>query len=358
MLSQSLGAMLAPPAVSTVGRYDTIDLIRGIAAIAMLFWHYQHFIALGLAVEGSRTSYPLYGIFWPFYELGGVAIQFFWIVSGFVFAAVYYGRSISTRNFVIHRVARLYPLHLLTLIAVIILQFVNLRMFGRALIYPMGGISEFARQLALGSGWGSHAVFTFNGPVWSVSAEVLVYVFFWLLLPWLLRWGIALPMVVAVTARVLLPGWPVAECAFYFFTGVTIFSVSQATSTTIAGAIAVTLLVAAIGICWSGRIGIGLYIGFSSLTLACGLLDQAGMGRICAKVPWISENCYGSYLAHIPIQLAMLLGLAMIGQSRAIAFSPYFLIAYLALVTIVARLLFVYVEKPARSALRCRLEAR
>ena len=136
MLTPSLRGMLAPPAVSGVGRYDTIDLMRGVAAIAILFWHYQHFIALGLAAEGSRTGYPL---------------------------------------------------HLLTLAAVMVLQLVNMRVFGRTLIYPMGGPFEFVRQLFLTSGWGPHSVFTFNGPVWSVSAEVLVYVFFWLLLPWLLR---------------------------------------------------------------------------------------------------------------------------------------------------------------------------
>lgn len=60
-----------------------IDLLRGIAAISILFWHYQHFyyplagvnpIARG---EISRAAQPLFDWFSWFYLHGALAVHFF-----------------------------------------------------------------------------------------------------------------------------------------------------------------------------------------------------------------------------------------------------------------------------------------
>jgi peptidoglycan/LPS O-acetylase OafA/YrhL len=358
MLASLSRRILQAPPPSTTGRYEAIDLARGLAAIAILFWHYQHFIALGMDETGDRSGYPLYAIFRPLYEYGGVAVQFFWIVSGFIFTAVYYQRQSTTRDFVAHRFARLYPLHVFTLAVTGALQYANLHVFERELIYPTGGASELIRQLMMASGWGRQAVFTFNGPIWSVSAEIVVYAIFWLVLPFLLRLGWLLPMIAAILFRAILPGWPVADCAFYFFSGVAIFSFSQATTDAFVGIAATLLALIAFVVIYVGLIGLGLYVLFSALTLFCIMLDRTGVGRLFTKIPWISDNCYGSYLAHFPIQLIIILIMALADQPRYIVYSPYFLAFYLTMVTVVARLLFLYVEKPARSAIRRSLAKR
>lgn len=357
LASLSRRILQAPPASAT-SRYDAIDLARGLAALAILFWHYQHFVAHGMDETGNRNGYPLYAIFRPLYEYGGAAVQFFWIVSGFIFTAVYYQRQSTTRSFVAHRIARLYPLHLITLAVTGVLQYVNLHVFGRELIYSTGGVLELIRQLMMASGWGRQAVFTFNGPIWSVSAEVVVYAIFWLLLPILLRLGLLLPMIAAILFRFVFPGWPVADCAFYFFSGVAIFCFSQAATDVILGVAATMLALIAFATLYLGAVGLGLYVAFSTLTLLCILLDRTGMGRIFVKVPWISDNCYSSYLLHVPIQLIIMIILKLSEQPRNIIYSPFFLMFYLATVIIMARLSFLYVESPARSAIRRLLDKR
>ncbi|MFX5945263.1 hypothetical protein ABTE62_19415, partial [Acinetobacter baumannii] len=65
---------------------------------------------------------PLYHQLAWFYDYGHVAVQYFWAVSGFVFAHVYLADPTAHDRFWLARVARLWPLHLLTLVLVALLQ--------------------------------------------------------------------------------------------------------------------------------------------------------------------------------------------------------------------------------------------
>ena len=97
----------------TSGRILELDALRGIAALGVVFWHYgAHFHA-----------YPLAGLLHPFYNAGFLLVDFFFVLSGYVIARAYW-REPRQWNFyrnVWARVARLYPLHLLTLLATIML---------------------------------------------------------------------------------------------------------------------------------------------------------------------------------------------------------------------------------------------
>ena len=87
----------------------------------MLLYHYMHFAMSG--TDHSRYTHylalqPARWLLAPFYDYGFYAVQLFWIISGFVFAAVYFDRAVTGRAFAANRFARLYPLHLLTLLVV------------------------------------------------------------------------------------------------------------------------------------------------------------------------------------------------------------------------------------------------
>jgi len=72
--------------------FNALDLSRLLAACAVLFWHYQHFfvppVDFQFHVARAKVS-PLYHELWWLYDYGHVAVQYFWAVSGFVFAHVY-----------------------------------------------------------------------------------------------------------------------------------------------------------------------------------------------------------------------------------------------------------------------------
>ena len=332
--------------------YHVIDLLRGLAACAILFWHYQHFIALGMASEGSRVTYPLYAIFWPFYEYGGTAVQLFWIVSGFIFSAVYAGTETQTKDFVRHRFARLYPLHFVTLLVVGGLQLIALSRFGRPLIYTHNDALDFLLQLFMASGWGLRDAFSFNGPVWSVSAEVLTYGLFWLTLRFLFRRGVLYPLIFAAVALVVtrVTGSAVASCFFYFYVGCALFAVHRgwADSRLKQNVVAAACIAMSPILGQVGQSGIGFLFLFSGLTLACASAESRRLSRWARQVPWLADNTYGSYLWHIPIQLMLLILLDVAHIDRSIALGVPFLLLFLALVTLTARASFLWIESPAR----------
>ena len=157
--------------------FALIDGLRGIAAMAVVLFHQRHFALAGIEAQTVADYHlvePGRGWLWLVYDYGYLAVQLFWMISGLVFAGAYLGRETSTRSFVVNRLARLYPLHLLTLLVVTGLQAVALARLGTTLIYGHYDPADFGAQLLFASNWVDSTRHTFNGPIWSVSVEVLV----------------------------------------------------------------------------------------------------------------------------------------------------------------------------------------
>jgi peptidoglycan/LPS O-acetylase OafA/YrhL len=163
-----------------------LDILRGFASFAVLIWHYQHFFfeKYKLRPGFNRAEQPGYFILKPFYEYGDLAVYLFFILSGFVFFSVYSDgiarRSVSLKTFTSNRFSRLYPLHLLTLLLTASLQFGYYRLFDSYFVYEHNDLKHFLLQLGLSSYWGLQDGHSFNGPIWSVSVEVLLYAVFFI----------------------------------------------------------------------------------------------------------------------------------------------------------------------------------
>lgn len=161
---------------------SNIDFLRGIAAISVLIWHYQHFFypQAGHPLT-DRSIQPFYDNLKYLYEYGGHAVQFFWIISGFVFFHTYKNReNLTFNNFFWNRFSRLYPLHLLTLLLVASLQFLSNKFLGYQQIYPYNDFYHFLLNLFMASHWGFQHGWSFNAPTWSISVEIVIYGFFFI----------------------------------------------------------------------------------------------------------------------------------------------------------------------------------
>ncbi len=83
-------------------RVNEIDLLRFIAAMMVVFFHYAF---RGYAAdEKSALSYPLLA---PTFKYGYLGVQLFFMISGFVILMT--AAKGSLRNFVISRIVRLFP---------------------------------------------------------------------------------------------------------------------------------------------------------------------------------------------------------------------------------------------------------
>ena len=347
-------------------RYRLIDICRGLAATSVLIWHYQHFFypdaGVGLSSQ-NRSTQPFYDILWPLYEQGGLAVELFWVLSGFVFAATYLLRPTNGWTFFVNRLARLYPLHLLTLLLVALLQYMSLQSLGHFQIYPFNDTYHFGLNLFMAQSWGLESGYSFNAPTWSISVEVIIYAVFLPAYPALRRRHCAWPF--SASWPLLRSRSPVSttcfvKCALFFFLGVACYTVLKR-SAFIASGGAILAIAGFVVSRWfrDGGLTLGeMSLLFSGMILLAASLDTLLQIRT-TRMDWFGDATYGTYLLHIPIQIAAIAILEYAGVSRvALAVQPWFLPLYMVTVFGVAAVAFRMVEKPAQNALKTLLLSR
>jgi peptidoglycan/LPS O-acetylase OafA/YrhL len=144
--------------------------MRGLAALFVLFYH----------VAGSFSNFE-FGFFKLFHS-GHLSVDLFFVLSGFIMHHVYFTPNRIPRfttffkSFMISRMARLYPLHIVTLL---FLLFIIIVVPGYSDRYASESFSpiSFLFNLFLIQNWG------FIGPSWnlvswSISAEWFMYLLF------------------------------------------------------------------------------------------------------------------------------------------------------------------------------------
>jgi peptidoglycan/LPS O-acetylase OafA/YrhL len=344
-----------------------LELVRFICALAVLVWHYQHFYNIAGAPLFDQSAQPLHALFAPFYQYGIFGVQIFWGISGFIFFWKY-GQAIAAHRvdgakFFWLRLSRLYPLHFATLLLVASLQPIHVALTGESFIYQDNNLANFLAHLFMATHWGKPAPFTFNGPIWSVSAEIFVYALFFLLVRRFgAGWG-TIAGTIAVALAAILAGFisPVLFCACYFFVGgaaARLFLQCQAAGRSAALALPSLCLLVLIGF-GVGLSGVTLNEqNILLLLLACTpplLLFAAQDWQILGHWPHLLQAVgnltYSTYLIHFPIQLMVAVACAATGLSLPVQ-NPLFLIFYLIVTLAVGRWLFVRFERPAQDWIR------
>ena len=349
----------------SVSRLTLVDGLRGFAAIAVLFYHYMHFAMIGTDHERyfEYLDYqPARAAFGLLYDWGFYAVQLFWMISGFVFAAVYFDRPATTREFVVNRFARLYPLHFLTLLVVTALQFVAVNRVGHTLLYDNFDLQHFVLQLFFASDWLVGSGQSFNGPIWSVSVEVVVYALFWLGRNQLRRFGpggwIAV-VALCLLGNLLSQVSRIPNCAFYFFTGAALLRLHGWLEQR--GPITRHLTCAVLAVLgWAALLqGSGLarevvaipaLSGAALLWLAAA--ERSAPPALCRASSWLGDCTYGIYLWHVPMQLSLMLVILPHGNPAEFTAQGWVLALWLVAVVTVARLSFIWFERPLRERLR------
>ncbi len=348
-----------PAAESTgAGKLLGLELLRFSSALAVLFFHYSHFAQMAGMPPVLRSAMPFYRLLWPLYDYGQFGVQIFWGISGYIFVWKYgeaiHSRAVVARNFFWLRFSRLYPLHLTTLFAVVGLQAVHRQLSGFDFVYPAQDAGLFARQLFLATDWGSPAPFNFNGPIWSISAEVAVYAGFFLLLR---RFAPSRELCIAVILAGLalqLAGldWVSVACATYFFAG-GLAALAPPKSDRIAGiALAsLTLLCAATGSLGDrDKLPMILLVAVPCLLILLAR-DWPPLARWQRPIQVAGNLTYSSYLLHFPLQLLLAIGVVASGILPPLT-NPVFLLAYLGIVLAIAAVSYRAFELPAQDWLR------
>ena len=168
-------AVSAPAATA---KLDALTGIRIIAALWVVIFH----IRGNLASEFESYAYVA-----PIFEYGELGVDLFFTLSGFVIALAY-GRKLSRRwswnanlRFWWARFARLWPAYMFVLLVVSAWHFFFVVAGRRDPVAPRDlSIGSFLRQMFMVVQWteADSDRLTWNGPAWTVSAEVLAYILF------------------------------------------------------------------------------------------------------------------------------------------------------------------------------------
>jgi peptidoglycan/LPS O-acetylase OafA/YrhL len=146
--------------------FETLDALRGVAAIAVVLGHFDSYHSLALFPK----SY--------------LAVDFFFILSGVVIARAYEERLLrgGAMDFMKRRIIRLYPLVVLAMMFGLVTEASKTLIAHSSSAIPLGALpGEWACGILLlpylgGPVWAS--VFPFDTPLWSLFFEVTVNAFY------------------------------------------------------------------------------------------------------------------------------------------------------------------------------------
>jgi peptidoglycan/LPS O-acetylase OafA/YrhL len=363
--------------------FYVLDFSRGIAALSVVLWHWQHFAYIGIAESFNfeKKSQPLYGVFCIFYEAGAMGVQYFFIVSGFIFFWLYANqvnnRAITGWKFSVHRFSRLYPLHFVTLVIVAILQIIYVSREHSAFIYQYNDVYHFFLNLFYATRWGFESGHSFNASIWSVSVEIVLYFTFFLTL--LFRKGGCffclfisfLSLIIArLTDNVILGGMSL------FFLGGTVYYLTKFIVLQ-DYKLKVSIYIATIS-CWcmviidfyiidfsSNILSLGIFgkillRGFSfyilfPLTICSLILAEIDNGALFKPMAWVGDISYSSYLIHFPLQLIFALGVSYGILSKAFYLRTEYLLLFFLILIPLSYFTFIKFEKPIQKFLRNKL---
>lgn len=157
--------------------------LRGLAALFVVLYHFRDVTPYLGKVIDEQTA---------FFTNGRVWVDFFFILSGFILSHVYarsfaapYSSGRVSRAFYWARFARIYPLHLATLFAMIGVElsaYVARPAIADAFASDRKSWLSILQHLSLTHAWRSLDRLEWNVPSWSISTETLAYLCFPLLM--------------------------------------------------------------------------------------------------------------------------------------------------------------------------------
>jgi peptidoglycan/LPS O-acetylase OafA/YrhL len=371
-------------------RLYSLDVLRGVAALAIIFWHWQHFFGIhGTWQPGwSRLQEPGYAVFKPLFDEGWVAVDIFFAVSGFVFFWLYLEpvrrREIGAGKFALQRFSRLYPLYFVTLLLAAALQLAFHHVTGNWFIFDANDWSHFVKSIFLVQQWlPPDEAQSFDGPVWAVSIEVLLYIIFFVGVRLRLRGAIACIGLSLVGAVYFFQDGQIGRGIMgFFWGGATYYAVEAIAPLANARSIARGVAFAALA-AWAIAIA-DIYLGFHNtlismlpfeaarftigyeypiflmafivvvvpLTLAALALHEELFGGAWERFTLLGDISYSTYLIHFLMQLSLALLALRFGWTSADFMHGWVMIAFYAVLIGLGWASYTYFERPAQAFIR------
>ena len=361
---------MAPPAAPSIGMAgraypDDIRPLTGLriaAALWVLVYHFRDHLGLDVDRLGLVAR-------------GYLGVDLFFILSGFILSHVYLRRFAEGRfhygSFLWARLSRIYPVHLVTLAATIVIWLAAMKMgatFSPVAFDP----GVLPQHLLLIHAWGTTPTVQWNFPSWSISAEWFAYLTFPVAAALVLAFrrrpltGVAVAMalfsIMALTAAFL--GLPLPEITRLgvirvvpaFLTGAALYGLGQRIALPRRGALAGLLVATAwIVVASSFRApDLVIWPAFALLILSLAEASKTAPRGLLGAAPlvYLGEVSFAIYMTHLPVDIAYFHALdrlapGITGPAAWLAWSGVFVVTLLASIAV-----YHLVERPARTWMR------
>ena len=342
-----------------------VELLRFISALMVIIWHYQqfylpyNFFSDVQILSDNRYEQPFYEYLSLFYNYGNSGVDFFFLISGYVFSYVYLldKTNINFKNFFVNRFARLYPLHLLTLFVVLLLQIYSNEKYNNFFIHTFNDLYHFLLNLFFISGWGFEKGPSFNGPIWSVSIEIIIYfLFFFLIIK--INKNRVINSVLLILSLVFLQkfihedvsryiNFRLVNCGLLFFEGVLVFYISKAIKkNSFLFLLGLTLFI----LSFIGNFKI--YIFLPSILLIFLSTESLIKNKLASLFNFLGNLTYGTYLWHLPIQVLLMIIIKDSRLDYTLIDTKVFFLIYILLVFSISTLSYYFFELKLRRLIR------
>ena len=351
-------------------RIASVELLRFISAMMVIIWHYQqfyfpyNFFSDTEILITNRNEQPFYNYLSLFYNYGNKGVDLFFIISGYVFAYVYLieNKLVNLKSFFSNRFARLYPLHFLTLITVTILQFYSVENFDSFFIHPFNDAYHFLLNLFFISGWGFEKGPSFNGPIWRVSVEIIIYfLFFFLIIN--SKKNRILKSFLLVAFFIIFKkifnddflkniNMNLINCGIIFFEGVLVYYLTNK--------IKDKKIIFFIGIFLLSISLIGnfkIYVFLPAILIIFLTLEYLIKGKIWNFFNFLGNLTYGTYLWHLPLQILVMIIIKETECDYSIIDYKIFFLGYIFILILVSIISFYFFEKKMRLLLKKKLKS-
>jgi peptidoglycan/LPS O-acetylase OafA/YrhL len=315
-----------------------------------------------------------------FIAKGYMGVDLFFILSGFILAHVYgpqvIGKRFNYGSFLWARLARLYPVHLVTLGALVVLALV-----ATAVGLEVNEAFDFTTlwgQLLMVQAWGFVPAGGWNHPAWSISAEWLAYLIFPISFgvigllkraPWA---GVALAgaafgglfMLVPTLSQLgganltqLTQNGGALRIIPSFLMGVAVWRFGQTTllRSNIAWAGAALSLAWIILAPSFGASDAVTWIGLVCLIFCLAETSKTGDGGLMAApfALWLGEASYSLYMVHMPVDLVWFQVVGKVFQPAMGGMVALLLVLGAMMASMIgAAILYQFIERPARDWIR------
>lgn len=332
----------------------SLTALRGIAALFVVIFHLSMFLVPGAHLVDLA----------PWLGKGYLSVDLFFLLSGFVIAHVY-GNRLATmpdaRRFLRARIARLYPLHLVTLAAIGL----GVLLFPFPSSDPAYRWPQFPLAALMLQNW--YDVGCWNYPAWSIGNECVAYVVFVFASRSLLhgRWPVQVALVCAATVVLVCASnggdldvyvqLPALLRAIAEFTlGVLLYRAWRGRPAMVRRSARLMLLPALVLALTVPFDAMWLPVFAAALILAVEAKGVLATALNVGPLIWLGNLSYSIYMWHAPVHIALTAVLARLGiDAYTLPPRPALLLVAVALALIfaIASAGYRWVERPARRAI-------